>query len=421
MNPVNLELAKINRRWRKEISNYPNVKMYTCLGEKHEVQLFDGLMKSKMEDDTGDDCIYLLHYQDFVDKDTFGKSLFEDWSEYYSMWQKTKSTVPIWKMDSENNGKGHQSDAFIALNALLDLKNKFKELKEIIIYIYVAPTKISDFKDFEIWVNDWCRLCDQQSVDDIKLIWSEHHTHRILSQNKWTHSFRVEVDIHQLMQNTAAHTNSKKNSPDTDFQQQILIASNHLSKKRFSEAKLSLQNAIKLARNIKNKEGEITCYFMLTQVHNAKSEHSEVQEIFDTIFRKVENNSILEVQMYMNYGGYLLGRSKKAKAEDVFNNAAKISENIGNYAMAMECYRIIGAFNDTLVTKSKMLYYYEKAVEISNQISPELIEQSSLRAIASLLIKKYDAGSELSKKLDIRMKTYFGEDWQVLVEQPKNF
>ncbi|WP_449399272.1 hypothetical protein [Chryseobacterium wanjuense] len=144
--------------------------------------------------------------------------------------------------------------------------------------------RINDTKELSIWVKEWCELCEKSENQDIKLVWAEHHMYKTLPENSSAHSFRVEVDIHQLMQNTAAHTNRKKNSADTDFQQQILTASNHLSKGRFKEAEFALKKAVKLAKEQKNKQGEISAYFMLTQAYIAdKKEGKSRRYLSDNI------------------------------------------------------------------------------------------------------------------------------------------
>ena len=52
------------------------------------------------------------------------------------------------------------------------------------------------------------------------------------------------------------------------------------------------------------------------------------------------------------------GNSKKSKAEKIFEKAAETAQKIGEYAMAIECYRIIGTLNDTVLTKDKMIRYF---------------------------------------------------------------
>ncbi len=417
MNPVDLELVKLKRQWKKVVSKNEEKPMLICVGEKHETDLFDGFLKSKLSEDEEGNDIFLLHYQEFSGMNSFGQTLLDEWKEYYEMLVKSEEGIPVWKTDISD--ENFTTDAYKAFYPLLELRKNFPDIRDSKIYLYIAPVRISDIEELSLWVKEWCKICEKSENKDIKLVWAEHHTYKTLPHNASAHSFRVNVDIHQLMQNTAAHTNRKKNSADTDFQQQILIASNHLSKGRFREAEHALKTAVKLAKGQNNKQGEISAYFMLTQAYIADKRKDRAEDTYMTIFEEVEPDSPLQVQMYMNYGSYALGNSKKRKAEQAFEKAAEIAQNIGEPAMAIECYRIIGTLNDSVLTKDKMIRYFEKCLDIAKLMEPSAREQSSIRFVASMLILTYEADTDKKNKLDGEMKSYFGDDWKVSVERPK--
>ncbi|EJL74241.1 tetratricopeptide repeat protein [Chryseobacterium populi] len=417
MNPVDLELVKLKRQWQNVVSKNDEKPMLICLGEKHETELFDGFIKSRLsEDDDGED-IFLIHYQEFNGMTSFGQTLLDEWKEFYELLEKSEENIPQWELNVTD--QAFKTDACKAFFPLLELKKSFPNIQNSRIYLYIAPVRISDIEELSLWVKEWCSICENSGNKDIKLVWAEHHTYKTLPENSSAYSFRVEVDIHQLMQNTAAHTNRKKNSADTDFQQQILTASNHLSKGRYKEAEHSLRTAVKLAKEQKNKQGEISAYFMLTQAYIADKKKERAEDTYRTIFEEVEPNSPLEVQMYMNYGSYLLGNSKKKKGEKVFEKAAEVALAIGEYAMVIECYRIIGTLNDTILTKDTMIGYFEKCLEIAKLMEPSVLEQSSLKFVASMLMIKYEDDKDKKSTLDNEMKNYFGDGWMVSVEKPK--
>lgn len=417
MNPVDLELVKLKRQWQNVVSKNGEKPMLICLGEKHETDLFDGFIKSRLSEDYDGEDVFLVHYQEFNGMDSFGQALFDEWKEYYEMLEKSEKNIPQWELNISD--EKFKTDAYKAFFPLLELKNKFPNIQNSKIFLYIAPVRINDSKELSIWVKEWCEICEKSGNQDIKLVWAEHYSYKTLPENASAHSFRVEVDIHQLMQNTAAHTNRKKNSADTDFQQQILTASNHLSKGRFKEAEFALKTAVKLAKEQKNKQGEISAYFMLTQAYIADKKKERAEDTYRTIFEEVEPDTPLEVQMYMNYGSYLLGNSKKSRAEKAFEKAAEVAQKIGEYAMAIECYRIIGTLNDTVLTKDKMIEYFEKCMDIAKLMEPSTRESSSLKFVASMLFIKYEGDNDKKTALDNEMKNYFGDDWKVSVEKPK--
>ncbi|MEC3875490.1 tetratricopeptide repeat protein [Chryseobacterium salviniae] len=417
MNPVDLELVKLKRKWQQVIKNNPEKPMLIALGEKHETDLFDGFIKSRLSEDYDGEDIFLIHYQEFNGLNSFGQSLWQEWKEYYELLEKSGESIPGWEIAPSD--QQFKTDAYKAFYPLLDVKNKFPNSKNSQIFLYIAPVRISDINELSVWIKEWCSLCEKSGIKDIKLVWAEHHIYKTLPAPPSAYSFRVEVDIHQLMQNTAAHTNRKKNSADTDFQQQILIASNHLSKQRFNEAEFALNKAVKLARKQQNKQGEISAYFMLTQTYAAERKKDKAEDTFRKILEEVEPDSPLEIQMYMNYGSYCLGNSKKAKAEESFEKAAETALKIGEYAMAIECCRIIGTLNDTVLTRDKMILYFEKCLDIAKLMEPSTRESSSLKFVASMLFIQYKGDTEKKMALDHEMTNYFGKDWKVSVERPK--
>ena len=61
MNPVDLELVKLKRQWRNVVAKNEKMPMLICLGEKHETELFDGFIKSKLSEDYDEEDIFLIH------------------------------------------------------------------------------------------------------------------------------------------------------------------------------------------------------------------------------------------------------------------------------------------------------------------------------------------------------------------------
>lgn len=67
------------------------------------------------------------------------------------------------------------------------------------------------------------------------------------------------------MQNAAAHTNREKNDPEADYQQQILTASNYLSKGKHEQANAVLERAIVIAQKQGLHEAVVAARIMLAQ------------------------------------------------------------------------------------------------------------------------------------------------------------
>lgn len=409
MNPIDIELLKIEKKWQAELRANADKPMFICVGEKHEVELFDGLMRSKMSDDYDGKDFYLLHYQAFDNIQNYGAQLVEEWKDFYKVWQEQDEMVPDWDFDTQNNLK-FQTDAYKAFWVLKNLYVTYPSLKDTNIFLYIAPKRVANKDHFSLWINEWCKLCE--NVTNIKLLYSEHHSNHVLPYNKYAHKFRIHVDINQLMQNTAAQTNRQNKSPDSDFQQQLILAGNHLSKSRFEEANIALGRAQKLAEQQKMLEGEAMALTMLAQSHLLEDKKDKAKEVHEKILTLVGKDKPISVQMYMNYGSFLIMQSQKSKAEKIFLEGADVAEKIGNHAMQIECLRIVGQINDGWLS-SNSLKYYEKCWEVIQRMTDAEKAQGSIRYVASLLVKRYGKNSDSAKAIHEEMVLVFGQDWLV--------
>lgn len=167
MNPIDIELLKIEKKWQAELRANADKPMFICVGEKYEVELFDGLMRSKMSDDYDGKDFYLLHYQAFDNIQNYGAQLVEEWKDFYKVWQEQDEMVPDWNFDTQNNLK-FQTDAYKAFWVLKNLYVTYPSLKDTNIFLYIAPKRVANKDHFSLWINEWCKLCE--NVTNIKLL-----------------------------------------------------------------------------------------------------------------------------------------------------------------------------------------------------------------------------------------------------------
>ncbi|WP_449399273.1 hypothetical protein [Chryseobacterium wanjuense] len=106
MNPVDLELVKLKRQWQNVVKTNGEKPMLICLGEKHETDLFDGFLKSRLSEDYDGEDVFLIHYQEFNGMDSFGQTLLDEWKEFYELLEKSEENIPQWELNvSEKNLK----------------------------------------------------------------------------------------------------------------------------------------------------------------------------------------------------------------------------------------------------------------------------------------------------------------------------
>jgi len=421
MNPIQLELFKIDKQWQQVVRQHPSETLFLCLGERHEVNLFEAYFKYQLTEESRTDDMFLLHYQEFQNVYDYGKNLVKEWKEIFDLWQKDTGKGIVWDVDMSVNAKIYKTDAYVPVLALEQLCSLYPDLKLKKIYVQLAPTSINDVTGLSEWINEWCNCVKAIKNQNIKLVYTEHHTHRTLKKLKQGTEFRINIDVSQLMQNAAAHTNREKNDPEADYQQQILIASNYLSKGKHEQANAVLERAIVIAQKQGLQEAVVAARIMLAQSLAVKSKKTEARQQYEIALARTGESSLLSAHIHMSYGSFLLAHASKDEAKKYFEKAIKIAEFIENDFIAMECTRLLGQLSDGKISGSgKAMAYYLKCLEIAKKMPIEQRRQSSMAYTASIMLKKYGEESPEGKKLDLEMQQDYGEDWKSMAEVPKN-
>jgi tetratricopeptide (TPR) repeat protein len=416
MDPIQLEILKIDRQWQQEVRQYPDVPLFICLGERHELNLFESYFKYQLSDDSTAEDIFMIHYQPFENPATYGQALLGEWTEIFELWQGEKNTPLQWKTDLTENPR-YKTDAFIPVKALLELHQLYPDLKDKKIFVHLAPVAISNLTDFELWVKEWCKAVSGQG--NIKLVFSDHQQHRSLKHIRNGHEFNIKIEISQLMQHAAAYTNRQKNDVESDYQQQLLIASNCLSKGKHDQGHVALERAIAIAQKQGLKEPEAAARLMLAQSFAAIRKNKEAHNQYHLALIAAGDNTLIGAQMHMNYGSFLLSQSQKKEARLYFDKAVQVAEAIDNDFIAMECTRLVGQLSESKwAGVSKALPCYLKCIEIGKRMPLDKRRQSSMAYIALTIQKIYGMESKDSKALEMEMEEYIGKDWKTLATMP---
>ena len=313
MNPIQLEMLKIDRQWQQVVRQNPIETLFLCLGERHEVNLFEAYFKYQLTEESRTNDMFLIHYQDFNSIKTYGKSLVKEWKEVFDLWQQDTGKGIVWETELTEEAKKYETDAYFPVMALVRLCSLYPHLKMKKIFVQLAPTVINDVPGLSAWVNEWCKCIKEVRNTQIKLVYTEHHLHRTLKKVKQGKEFRLNINITQLMQNTAAHSNRTKNDPETDFQQQILIASNYLTEGKHEQANAVLERAIQIAMKQGLHEAVVTARIMLAQSLAVKKQKSAAHEQYKLAIQSAGEATLLGAHIHMSYGSFLLPRLEKMR------------------------------------------------------------------------------------------------------------
>ena len=419
MNPVRLELLKIDRQWYEQVKAHTDKPLFVCLGEKHTLNMFDVYFKSHGADEVESNDFFLVNYKPFEDEQRYGAELLEDLQLVYNLWRENNLTsVPCkeWLRDATIHDDNVKTDAASTARTLIGLYESLPPLRGHKIFILLSPQHISNVPLFEQWLFDWCV---NMNSCDIKIVVLEKPEGRLLKNlpdNR--HEFVLAgTDIASLMNNVAAQTADDPNDEESVLQQQMLLANVHFSRREFDNAHVALAKAIGIARRHNLTDVLCTAHLLDAYVWLTQNEQEKAHDTFRTLLSLTGEGTLLSAQMHVNYGGFLLAIRRKEDAIDAFEKSAEIAKNIKNPLLEMECYRIMGQMQDGILTNSQTIACYEKCIEIGMTMNNEERQQSSLAYIATLLLKKY-GNSKKAEELCKQMEQYLGADWQTNIQVP---
>ena len=364
MNPVRLELLKIDRQWYEQVKAHTDKPLFVCLGEKHTLNIFDVYFKSHGADEVESDDIFLVNYKPFEDAQRYGAELLEELHLVYKLWREHNLTsVPCkeWNTDIVVPDDKVKTDAGNTAKALIGLYESFPPLRGHKIFILLSPQQISSIPLYGQWLFDWCV---NMNSCDVKIVVLEKHEGRLLKnlpENR--HEFVLTgTDIASLMNNVAAQTAADPNDEENVLQQQMLLANVHFSRREFDNAHVALAKAIGIASRHNLKDVLCTALLLDAYVWLTQNEQEKAHDTFRTLLSLTGEETLLSAQMHVNYGGFLLAIRRKEDAIDAFEKSAEIAKNIKNPLLEMECYRIMGQIQDGTFTDSQTIAYYEKCI-----------------------------------------------------------
>ena len=419
MNPVRLELLKIDRQWHEQVKAHTDKPLFVCLGEKHMLNMFDVYFKSHGADEVESDDFFLVNYKPFEDAQRYGAELLEDLHLVYNLWREINlTTVPCkeWIQNIAVPDDKVKTDAGNTAKTLIGLYESLPALHGHKIFILLSPQDISSVPLFEQWLFDWCANMYSCDIKIVVLEKSEGRLLRNLPDNR--HEFVLTgTDIASLMNNVAAQTAVNPNDEETVLQQQMLLANVHFSRREFDNAHVALAKAIGIAHRHNLTDVLCTAHLLDAYVWLTQNEQEKAHNTFRTLLTLTGEGTLLSAQMHVNYGGFLLAIKKKQDAINAFEKSAEIARDIKNPLLEMECYRIMGQMQDGILTNSQTIACYEKCIEIGMTMNNEERQQSSLAYVATLLLKKY-GNSNKAKELHKQMDQYLGVDWQTNIQVP---
>ena len=345
----------------------------------------------------------------------YGTSLLQELQYVYRQFQDQHPNSKNW----ESGMDGGNVSAAEFVNAVTRLTEIYPTLQENKMFIHLAPTAISDRKLFEAWIAACGKQVEKMEAANIKLVFTEHESHRTIKNFYKPHFWNFPIDISKLMENTAESTNQKKGAKENNFQQLILKAGNLLGKQQFTDADIILDAAIKVAVQNKYDQGKVMAKILKAQNYQAQAKNDAATEAYEQAVKDAGKDKDMLVQVYFSYGAFLLSQKQKKKALNLFEEVSKIGAEKNDVFLQIEAHRLIGQLCDSRFGSTITISNYEKCIALGKGLPAAELKETSLPYIASLLLKKYGRNTPKGYELQETMAALFSNDWEKLVLIPE--
>jgi tetratricopeptide (TPR) repeat protein len=415
MNAVHLEMVKMGRKWNQEVNNNPGAISYVLLGQKPQNQLFETFFKYQLAEEASSNDLYLLYYQPFNDEQTYGASLLQELKYVYEEFQKENANAKNWTNATDEIN----TDATKFVHEIIAFTKMYPELQKNKLFIHLAPTSIADRKLFESWIAACGKQVEKLEAKNIKLVFTDHESHRTIRHFYKPHFWNFPIDISKLMENTAESTNPKKGAKENNFQQLILKAGNLLGKQQFAGADIILDAAIKVAVQNKYNQGTVMAKLLKAQNYQAQAKNEAAAATYEQAVKDAGKDKDMLVQVYFSYGAFLLSQKQKKKALHLFEEVGKIGTGKNDIFLQIEAHRLIGQLSDSRFGPAITVSNYEKCIALGKGLPAAELKETSLPYIASLLLKKYGQSTAKGLALQETMAALFGKEWEKLVLIPE--
>jgi Tfp pilus assembly protein PilF len=417
MNAVHLEMVKMGRKWQQEVKKNPDAVSYVLLGQKPQTQLFETYCKYQLSDESNTDDTYLTFFQPFETQEKYSESLLKELTEVYQLWQKEHAEAVDWQLITTQAIEENAAAYFI--DNLLALLNLYPVLKKYKVFIHAAPTAMSNRTAYEAWITACGKHIEKSNAHSfMKLVFTEHEQHRVIKNFYKPHYWQHPIDIANLMEKTAESTNKNKGATENNFQQLILKAGNFLGKQQYQEADTMLTQAIKIATETKSNQGVVLATLIKAQNFQAQQKQDDAALMYEQIIQHNTKDAPMLVQVYFAYGAFLLANKEKNKALAMFEKAAELGQQTQDTITQIEANRLMGQLHDGALTQTLAATYYQKCINLGQQLTAVERTESSLPYIGSLLTKIYGVGTEKGNSLHQTMTDWFGENWQQKITIP---
>lgn len=433
-NPIAHLITKIQLKWNKEISPFPEYKIIRWLIRADESKLYEGFVHLESTPYGKLPEIFVALLTEFKTLETFSKDLINTWLDTYDKDQKTfdsiRSNGTNFKWDDDYFRKKMKTPEANFDQLLLEIFSTFHEALQLPgkkLTIVLMPFAVNNIESYKLWLKRMIRLTIPVNV---QLCIFDYIDERFF--DSLFNEFDPSINKTLLLQLDLKGATNKilqagdPNSPPIQLRNYMLKMSEALSQKDLSKLDRIGNECIEVMTRTKNKLLMSTAYIMYAGMLFNFKKHDEIERILQKGLKVAQaGKSAGDAGCYSlvsQYCGYLASNYQLCK----------------NYKLAVEWYcRQAQYLIDNSLMAPAMVTYKQASNIAKDHVSDQYKQLLHKGFLAGENLKKEElAGvdynsmcldychllqqsseTDMHQRVENKMNTIFGQNWKEETKQ----
>lgn len=307
---------------------------------------------------------------------------------------------------------------FKVLHSIIDAVPSFEDK----IFAYLSPKRNENKRKFSKWIQDALMLgIPEQCGILVSEISTESFLASTVGVSPKGYIINPELKMDEAIKKMATAGNPSK--PDVQFRKCLFNMKDGVSKKDAGHITLWRNEAKKIAAGEGWKDMIVTTDLTAGTFMLHVGEKNKAIELYNQaitggnalIKENLQLGNALTIQAMASKAASLVSMNNYIDAVSVYEQLGDFATTASDYMNAMEAWRMAGYCYKKISQKTKALACNNKAFAVAEFLDPQLRPHTTLPYVGKELVEltpKDEAGLKVLEEIDLKMKSYVGDEWQ---------
>ncbi len=426
MNPVVEEIMKIQLQWNNLLrKEYPGVKLFRWIGQKLELQMVDGFIKTQMSPQTHSKDTFLMFTQPFEKRATYGQSIINDINEFIGNWFETKDNTfkqEKWQITEAPTASSIQIPDFPYFIKNINLLVSYFSLDEdAYLILTFTPSNISNVKQFQYWLLNLINSKDLHPQIKCMIYDLEGQAmYPLIANDKQKNILHIKPDINmdECIQATVNQVAMETKDPAAEFQKWLVRASFLIGKNKIDEAMITSNKSIAISQKHKWPELEVAARILRTNAWISQKEKEKSLAEIDIGIRVAGDDKALNLQSRILKATIYITDGDYAEAAKVYEECFPFLDQDKDPNWYMEIHRMYAFCIEKAGDEKKAWNSYLECLETGKLMDKEKVRITTLPFVGESMLQICNGHGYNRKDLNQEFESILGENWLNLTKRP---